>query len=318
MKRLEKILCIVDPTTNEHPVVERAAWLAKLTGASIELRICFYDQFLSGGRLFDSRSLAKAREEVIEVQQRLLNEIRKNLASDGVTAAASAVWDHPLDEAIVRSAIETGADLVMKDTHHHSHLDISTLANTDWGLIRTCPVPLWLVKPHSDLSPLKVLAAVDPTHEHDKPADLDHRIISIGNELADTAGGELHVFHAVDTQATLVRTSPDIAEPTFMIDSDVLERMREFHRDSFETLTEDREIPTERRHFVEGNVHEALPNTATNIGAGVVVMGAVSRGLLQRVFIGSTAEQTLDRLSSDLLIVKPSDFETPVETSEGE
>lgn len=308
----KKILCVVDPTTDEHPVVERAAWLAEHTGARIELRICFYDQFLSGGRLFDSRALEKAREEVLEVQQRSLDGIAKPLSSAGLEVASSAVWDHPLDEAIVRSAIETGADLVMKDTHHHSHRDLSTLTNTDWGLIRACPVPLWLVKPESHMTPLRLLAAVDPTHEHDKPADLDHRIIDIGRALADATGGELHVFHAVDTQATLVRTSPDTLEPTFVIDSDALERMRDFHRVEFEALTEERGIASEHKHLVEGNVHEVLPNLATNIEAGVVIMGAVARGLLKRIFIGSTAEQTLDRLSSDLLIVKPSAFETPV------
>jgi universal stress protein E len=39
--------------------------------------------------------------------------------------------------------------------------------------------------------------------------------------------------------------------------------------------------------------------------ADIVVMGAVSRRGLARVFIGNTAEDVLDRLACDLLIVKP-------------
>jgi universal stress protein E len=38
------------------------------------------------------------------------------------------------------------------------------------------------------------------------------------------------------------------------------------------------------------------------------VMGAISRSGLKRVFIGNTAEQLLDRLPCDLLIVKPAEF----------
>lgn len=312
METLRKILCVIDPTAESHPVLERAAWLAEQTGASIELRVCFYNQFLSGGLLFDSRSLEKARKEVIEAQQRALDEIAKDLTGRGIEAGASVVWDHPLDDAIARSAIETGADLVMKDTHQHSALDISTLANTDWGLIRTCPVPLWLVKRDVRMPPLKIVAAVDPTHEHDKPADLDSRIIELGSALARETDAEFHVCHAVDTQETLVRTSPHGIEPAFTLDPEVLERLREYHKDAFDTLLKKHDIPDERAHFVEGNVHEVLPNVAAELDARLVVIGAVARSRLKRVFIGSTAEQTLDRMTGDLLIVKPRGFETPV------
>jgi universal stress protein E len=39
--------------------------------------------------------------------------------------------------------------------------------------------------------------------------------------------------------------------------------------------------------------------------ASLVVMGAISRSGLKRIFIGNTAEQVLDSLRCDLLIVKP-------------
>jgi universal stress protein E len=33
-------------------------------------------------------------------------------------------------------------------------------------------------------------------------------------------------------------------------------------------------------------------------------MGALSRGALERIFVGSTAERALDRIPCDLLVVK--------------
>jgi len=44
-----------------------------------------------------------------------------------------------------------------------------------------------------------------------------------------------------------------------------------------------------------------------------VVMGALSRSGLKRLFIGNTAEAVLDALPCDVLIVKPGKFETKVE-----
>jgi universal stress protein E len=52
---------------------------------------------------------------------------------------------------------------------------------------------------------------------------------------------------------------------------------------------------------------------AAELDAAVVVMGAVARNWLKRVFVGATAEQTLDRLPCDLLIIKPDWFQTPTE-----
>jgi len=48
------------------------------------------------------------------------------------------------------------------------------------------------------------------------------------------------------------------------------------------------------------------------LGASLVVMGVVSRGALQRLFIGSTAEKVLGDVACDVLAVKQADFETGV------
>jgi universal stress protein E len=57
---------------------------------------------------------------------------------------------------------------------------------------------------------------------------------------------------------------------------------------------------------------------ANKFDADVIVMGAVARNRLKRIFIGATAERTLEHLPCDLLIVKPDWFHTPVEMSNEE
>jgi universal stress protein E len=52
-----------------------------------------------------------------------------------------------------------------------------------------------------------------------------------------------------------------------------------------------------------------LPAIARAVRAGLVVMGAVSRSGLKRIFIGNTAEQVLDSLRCDVLIVKPPNWQ---------
>jgi universal stress protein E len=57
-----------------------------------------------------------------------------------------------------------------------------------------------------------------------------------------------------------------------------------------------------------GSAVDLLSEEAERVRADIVVMGAVARSRLKRLFIGSTAERVLDHLPCDVLIVKPADF----------
>ena len=63
-------------------------------------------------------------------------------------------------------------------------------------------------------------------------------------------------------------------------------------------------------HFARGNVRELLPRLAERVHAGFAVLGAVARGPIARLFLGSTAEQVLDRIPCDLIVIKPEEFKT--------
>ena len=112
MRNISKIIVVVDPTVKDQPAMRRAAWLAKANDAELELLICYYNEYLSGDSLFDSPSLEKAREEVIENQSKHLEALAEPFREDGIVVSTTAIWDHPLYEGVVRHAVESGADLV--------------------------------------------------------------------------------------------------------------------------------------------------------------------------------------------------------------
>jgi nucleotide-binding universal stress UspA family protein len=67
-------------------------------------------------------------------------------------------------------------------------------------------------------------------------------------------------------------------------------------------------MPRARRHIVGRHAADAIPQTAQETHTSIVVMGAVSRSGLKRLFIGNTAERVLDVLPCDILVVKPAHF----------
>ncbi|MGI9219935.1 MAG: universal stress protein, partial [Woeseiaceae bacterium] len=230
MSDIKNILAVIDPTVDAQPAMHRAAWLAKQTGAELELMICYYNEYLSGERLFDSPSLAKARAEVLEREQDRLEELAQPIRDDGVVVKTTSVWDHPLYEGVVRQAMDSKADIVFKDTHHHSAVTRAILSNTDWNLIRTCPVPLWLVKPRDISAKATFVAAIDPMNEHDKPAALDDEILQISKQMAGSVDGEVHAFHSSDPRIAVATATANAYIPVSLPLDEIEKQMHEDHQ----------------------------------------------------------------------------------------
>ena len=314
MAQFKRILVVIDPTATEQPAMARATWVAKKTGASIELFICDYDQYLSGERFFDSSSMEKARQSLIDTHKKRLEKLAQGIAADGISVFVDACWDHPLHDGIVRKVVRSAPDIVFKDTHYHAAIRRSIFSNTDWNLIRDCPAPLLLVKPQGFEEPLSIIAAVDPVHERDKPAELDRKILDTARTLSEQLGADLHVLHGFDPSPAYAVSADSMAFPISAPINEMMEALKTKHETAVEELLADQNVPESRVHVLEGDTREVMIGLVEKLDADIVVMGAVARGALQRLVLGSTAEHVLDHVPCDLLIVKPAGFETRVST----
>jgi universal stress protein E len=208
----------------------------------------------------------------------------------------------------VRKADEMAADLVVKDTHFHSALNRSIFSNTDWSLIRNCGATLWLVKPRPPGQKPCFVAAVDPLHERDKPAELDKRILATAQTLGGALDGEVHVFHAFDVAIALAVSTDAMTMPIALPINDIADAMRAEHTAAVERLCKEHGVPAARMHVLQGGTRQQLLALTEQLRADAVVMGALSRSGLKGLFLGNTAEDVLDRLHCDLVIVKPAGF----------
>jgi universal stress protein E len=59
-----------------------------------------------------------------------------------------------------------------------------------------------------------------------------------------------------------------------------------------------------------------IPDLAEHLQAGVVVLGTLGRTGISAAFIGNTAEHVIDHLKCDLLVIKPENFNCPIEADE--
>jgi len=288
MDQITDILVIVNPLVGDQPAVAKAATLARSLGAAIELLIC--DTTLLTDKLDSS-----------------LEAMAEPLRDDGIDVTTHVISGDPLHELVVAWMRDSPADLVVKDTHHHSLAKRAFAANSDWHLIRACPLPLLLTKPRIWDTPPVLMAAVDPGHAYDPTAALDHRILDVAVSMAKRFDAPLHAMHAY-FPVTIATAAVGGMRPIVGMSAEWLAAEKALKRLQIKRITDQYGVAGANLHVDAGMAAEYLPRVATEWHADIVVMGAIARSGLKRVLIGSTAERVLESLACDVLVVKSPDF----------
>jgi len=313
MAKRHCILVVIDPTSDELPALSKAADFATHIDADLALLACIFNPDIAHVEWVTGDSLKHLRNAAIDEQFEKLKKLAESLRATGRTVSIKVAWDKPLHEAIIREALRISPEFVVKDTHHHSVISRTLFTNTDWHLIRECPYPLWLVKPTPTPANATVMAAVDPTHEHDQTAALDHRIVQTAQLFSAMFEERVELVHIFEPPPPMITGVFPTTAPAMPDSQELIDRARAAHVEALDTLAADGGFPAGQVHFREGNQVKALPEAASELHANIVVMGAVARSALQRAVIGHTAEQTLEHFDCDVVVVKPDDFKSPVE-----
>jgi universal stress protein E len=283
-------------------VVRRAGDLALKADATVELfSVIRPDSTVLG---LPNATLLQINRAIAESRARELEKLARRLRLRGVEVSCTVVTHDSLSESIVQRLRKAPADLVAIEAHKHSLLARWFLLQSDYELIRHCPVPLLIVKTMPAARGRPVLAALDPWHQNDKPATLDTRIVDAGRTVAKLLSASLHSVHAYSPLLGFVSDSAfaPVAIPISLPQEEAHARTI---RRRFKSLNARYRIAPRQRHLQVGDPKYVLPAVARSLKAQLVVMGAVSRTALDRLLLGSTAEQVLDALPCDVLLVKP-------------
>lgn len=297
----EKLLVGLDSLHDGSFLIRRAADLAHRFDASVVLFDCVHNRFVSRRYFPDGPALAHARETLVQQHGKRMRRLAEKLIDEGVDVSVDAAWDGTLDEGIIRAAARHRADWILVSVRQHPVDRRPMFSDADWHLIRRAPCPLLFVYPRAWCLPVRVVAAVDPLLAHGKPNDLDRRILEAGASICRHGGGHLHVFHAFEP---LLRGESEVVPGPLPVEY-AEAALEGTHNAAVENLLGDFPEAGGRVRVAEGRAEYKLPEYAGEVRADVVVMGAVKRSPLKRIFIGSTAEKVLDRLHCDILIIKP-------------
>jgi universal stress protein E len=301
VQKFERILvAIADPKAGMNKAIRRASTLARKTGASIELF-----NALAGTMSPGSAHAATEQFTRFEARQnhRQLERTANRLRREELVVTTSVQTGSPVHAAILRRVRISKADLLVIEARKHNVFARLLLTQTDFELIRHCPAPLLIVKGRAAWRSPRILAALDPFHSNDKPSALDGEIVAAAGTVAALVRGSVHAAHVYQPLGSYVADLP--MAPLALASMDAQEKAhRSAVRQRFYEDLSGYGIPKNRAHLISGDPSIELPRLARSMRAGLVVMGAVSRSGLKRIFIGNTAERVLDSLQCDVLVVK--------------
>ena len=306
------LVAISDPHCASSPAVDRAATIAEKTGATLTIFHSLYSPYVAGEQFYKPIELQHDIEHIVNIKKRALERLSQPLRARGINAHVRCRWDYPVFESIVREVVREKIDLLLIDGHRHNRALRLVLSNTDWQLLRLCPCPLLIVKSALPYRSPAIVASIDPLHSHAKPADLDVRLLDAGVFFEQLFNGQLHAAHCYVEALPIAISLPinGLSLASAVRGGDV-----EHIRDAFLAEIKPYQLTDAQQHLRVGDVVQSLPELVKELGAQLVVMGAVSRSALKRLFIGHSAEQVIDQLNCDVLIVKPDDFVTTVPAS---
>jgi universal stress protein E len=300
----KKILVVVEPDVHPTEVVARAIWLAKLTECDLELLYCDPDVGPLGEGFLISNDARDIARKIAVAQNQIIDELAQPARDAGVTVTTDLLKERPVAEGIMQMAVDLNPLYLLKGTQYHSTAERSIFVDTDWQLVRSCSHPLWLVKPHEIRGKPVIIAAVDPTHSHDKPAALDQVIVESARGIAARSGGEVHLLHTYLRLLGVGREATRTFKPIELPVDELARKIRDEHREKLDELAMANGIDAAHTHQLPGDTKELLPTFARTHGADLVVMGALARWGIKRAVIGSTAEKVLDHLPCDILLVR--------------
>jgi universal stress protein E len=270
-------------------IIERAAKIAAGSRARLELfhdlaTPVYIDTLVGTGETVETLT-KQARAHALRQLERMAEPLRRK----GLKVSTSAVWDYPPYEAVVRRALAIQADLIVVQKRGHHRLP-ALLGYTDWELLRASPVPVLLIKNSRYRPRAPVIAAVDPQYVGGRVGGLEKRLLQSAAALAEALKAPVHAVQVLPPW-----TNTPMRQKALLAG-----------------LAKAAHISAARVHLLAGDPDALLPATARRLRAGVLVMGAMSRRGLKRLFIGNSAERLLDDLHCDVLVVKPPRYVAPL------
>ncbi|TDF42337.1 universal stress protein UspE [Alteromonadaceae bacterium M269] len=309
MASYNKILAVVDPSSEEQKSISRAIEIAEKAKTQVTALLCIYDFSYEMTTMLSADERETMRSAMINERTRWLSDVVANIPSaDRVDLDIKVVWHNRPFESIIYEVIDHQYDLIVKGTHLHSTLKSIIFTPTDWHLLRKAPASVLLVKDHAWPANGNVLAAINVGTEDSDHQSLNTIVSEHAAYFTELLDANLHFVNSYPgTPVNIAVEMPEFDPRNYN------NTVKDYHVDAMQEHAETYNVHESQCHVKEGLTEDVISQVASNIDAELVVIGTVGRQGISAALIGNTAEHVIDIITCDLLALKPDGFKSPLE-----
>jgi universal stress protein E len=312
MDTYQKILVIIDPTTNTQKALNRAINLASRLDnhnnhqTTVTAFLSIFDFSYEMTTILSSEERDAMRQSMIKDKELWLQNLIKDLKTD-IKIDCQVIWHHRPFESIIETVLEKNYDLVIKGTHQHDKLKSVIFTPTDWHILRKCPCPVLLVKEHEWPVNGNIVSAINIGNDEPQHNSLNVKITEQSKWLAKLFNANVHLVNSFP--GTPVNIAIEIPE---FNSAEYNNTMLKHHEQAMIEHAKAFDINIANTHVEEGLPETVIEKIATKLDAELVVLGTIGRTGISAALIGNTAEHVIDQLNCDVLALKPSGYISPL------
>ncbi len=192
---ISRVLLAVKPGYLSSSSVKRAKELASAASFDLMLYSAVHEDSVARSSFGTAEALKNIEKSMLDSEQQRLEEIRSHFEGLCKSVEIRTAWQAPIAQGIVQAAEAFNADLIILACSHHGRIRRLFLTNTDWDVVRQSAVPVLVSQDPDPKGYSKILAAVDPTHQHDKLEQLDKNVLEVSKYLQRRYEAELYLGH---------------------------------------------------------------------------------------------------------------------------
>lgn len=296
MKRLSKILVILDGKRDKPIALERAAALASQCEARVQLFTANYHDIVEVAILFEKEYMEGVKRDFVRQQKEWLDAIATPLRAKGVEVDVDAAWSRPVERAILDKIESYQPDLVLLEGQHHGRFQRMFSSQLDWQLLKKSPVPVLLLNFEEWDSDAEIIVCVDPIG-NGEDSGIDDRVLQQAKTLANVLGNPLTLFHAY--HAYIPSMAFDFEGISEQLDAHV-----EKSKQAIQKLVQTHQLDPGQLETYQGDLISGLLEYRKKKHFQMVILGARHHSALSRWLLGTTGQKIVDHVPTDVLVVK--------------
>lgn len=134
-----------------------------------------------------------------------------------------------------------------------------------------------------------IVAAIDPLHQHDRPAIMEKKIIQVSGALSSSLKTKYKIVHCYYVTPLLLKYAS---------------QMKATHSESINDFCLKNQIDRSIVSLVSGNPEIKIPEFTKNYACDILVIGGYCRSSLSDFWLGSTTEVIVQSKPCDIMLVK--------------